>query len=72
VRAHFAAGVVIQIAGIYSGNLLSKRLYRHNGVVILQPNSTYSARCVLEDGDLGIWRVVRYSVRNHAHWSVLH
>lgn len=44
-----------------------KRLYRRNGVVVLQSeNSAYPPRYVLEGDDLVIWGVVRYSVRDHA------
>lgn len=44
-----------------------KRLYRGNGVVILQSeNPAYPPRYVMEGDDLVIWGVVRYSVRDHA------
>ncbi|MBA6119437.1 S24 family peptidase [Pseudomonas sp. NC26] len=44
-----------------------KRLYRRDGVVILQSeNPAYPPRHVLEVDDLLIWGVVRYSVRDHA------
>ncbi len=44
-----------------------KRLYRRNGVVILQSeNPAYPPRYVMEGDDLVIWGVVRYSVRDHA------
>ncbi len=44
-----------------------KRLYRRNGLVILQSeNPAYPPRYVMEGDDLVIWGVVRYSVRDHA------
>jgi len=44
-----------------------KRLYRRDGVVILQSeNPVYPPRYVMEGDDLLIWGVVRYSVRDHA------
>lgn len=44
-----------------------KRLYRRDGVLILQSeNPAYPPRHVMEGDDLVIWGVVRYSVRDHA------
>ncbi|MCH7418629.1 LexA family protein [Pseudomonas mosselii] len=44
-----------------------KRLYRRDGVLILQSeNPAYPQRHVMEGDDLIIWGVVRYSVRDHA------
>lgn len=44
-----------------------KRLFRRNGMVILQSeNPAYPPRHILEGDDLSIWGVVRYSVRDHA------
>jgi DNA polymerase V len=43
-----------------------KRLYRRDGVLILQSeNPAYPPRHVMEGDDLVIWGVVRYSVRDH-------
>ncbi|WP_342651133.1 S24 family peptidase [Pseudomonas sp. REB1044] len=44
-----------------------KRLFRREGVVILQSeNPAYPPRHVLESDELVVWGVVRYSVRDHA------
>lgn len=43
-----------------------KRLYRKDGVVMLQSeNPAYPSRHVMEGDELVIWGVVRYSVRDH-------
>lgn len=49
-----------------NGEPLCKRLHRQGREVILQSeNKAYSPRFVLEQDELMIWGVVRYSVRDH-------
>lgn len=51
-----------------NGEPLCKRLHRQGREIILQSeNKAYSPRFVLEQDELMIWGVVRYSVRDHDH-----
>lgn len=54
------------VVAALNGEPLCKRLYRKQGVVILQSeNPAYPPRHVLEGDELAIWGVVRHSVRDH-------
>lgn len=66
-RSQEAVHGEIVIAAL-NGEPLCKRLHRQGREIILQSeNKTYSPRFVLEQDELMIWGVVRYSVRDHDH-----
>lgn len=51
-----------------NGDPVCKRLHRQGReIILLSENKSYPSRYVLEQDELMIWGVVRYSVRDHDH-----
>lgn len=66
-RSQEAVHGEIVIAAL-NGDPICKRLHRQGReIILLSENKSYPSRYVLEQDELQIWGVVRYSVRDHDH-----
>lgn len=66
-RSQEAVHGEIVIAAL-NGDPICKRLHRQGReIILLSENKSYPSRYVLEQDELMIWGVVRYSVRDHDH-----